>query len=493
MITNQQVQLLRLNMTKYSNQKIAAAKSGMSERSARKFLKTQSLPEELKKERHWRTRSDAFESVWSKIENMLVLSPRLTAKTILSHLISEYPEKFQMSNLRALQRQIQMWRSTCGPNKEVIFPQDIRPGRQSQSDYTHMNSLGITIAGKEFPHLLFHFMLPYSKWEDARVCFTETFDNLTAGYEQAVWKLGKQTPEHRTDNQSAVSTSIKGKRIFTERWKEFIKYYGVVPTCNNPGIGHENGSVEKSHDLLKKAIDQELLIRGGRNFNSQTEYEQFIQTIIDGRNKARSDLIAEEIDLLEDLPSCKYSAPTLTLVRVSNASVVRIQGGIYSVPSRLIGCQLKACIYRSCIELYYGRRLVQTMPKLVKGQNHAINYRHIIAQLIKKPGAFEDYKYRDCLFPRVIFRKTYDAYKKAFPSNGHKIYLKILQLAALHGESIVAQILEKKLELGTNPSLEEITEQLTVKPEIWPDVKVDTVQLESYDALVQKVSMGVSS
>ena len=58
MITNQQVQLLRFSMTKYSNQKIAAAKSGMSERSARKYLKTTALPSELKKERHWRTRSN---------------------------------------------------------------------------------------------------------------------------------------------------------------------------------------------------------------------------------------------------------------------------------------------------------------------------------------------------------------------------------------------------------------------------------------------------
>lgn len=493
MITDQQVQLLRISMTKYSNQKIAAAKSGMSERSARKYLKTESLPSELKKERHWRTRSNVFEAVWDKIENMLVLSPRLTAKTILSHLVGEHPGQFQMSNLRALQRQIQLWKSSYGPNKEVMFPQEIRAGRQSQSDYTHMNSLGVTIAGKAFPHLLFHFMLPYSRWEYAYVCFTESFDSLTEGYEQAVWKLGKQAPEHRTDNQSAVSTSIRGKMVFTERWQEFVKHYGIVPTCNNPGKGHENGSVEKSHDLLKKAIDQELLLRGGRNFNSQTEYEEFVQTVVDGRNIARAALLSEEIDLLKDLPSCKYNAPSLALVRVSSASTVRIQGGVYSVPSRLIGYQLKACIYRTSIELYYGRRLVQTMPKLVLGQVHAINYRHIIAQLIRKPGAFEDYKYRDCLFPRVIFRKAYDTYKQAYPSRGHKLYLKILHLAALHGESTVAQILEKEFTLDKCPSVEEIANQVIAPQEAWPEVQVSIIQLKAYDTLVQKLTSGVSS
>ena len=352
MITDQQVQILRFNMTKYSNQKIAAAKSGMSERSARKYLKTKELPSELKKERQWRTRSDVFAPVWNQIESMLSSSPRLTARTILSYLISQYPGQFQVSNLRALQRQIQFWKSSYGADKEVMFPQDIRAGRQSQSDYTHMTSLGITIAGRAFPHLLFHFMLPYSRWEDTMVCFTESFDSLTAGYEQAVWKLGKQAPEHRTDNQSAVSTNVKGERVFTERWKEFMNHYGVNPTCNNPGKGHENGSVEKSHDLLKKAIDQELLLRGTRNFSSQIEYEEFIEKIVSGRNKERLTILSEEIDLFKDLPRCKYNAPALALVRVSSASTVRIQGGIYSVPSRLIGYQLKACIYQSSIELY---------------------------------------------------------------------------------------------------------------------------------------------
>lgn len=205
-----------------------------------------------------------------------------------------------------------------------------------------------------------------------------------------------------------------------------MTHYGVVPSCNNSGKGHENGSVEKSHDLLKKAIDQELLLRGSRNFSSQSDYEAFVQAITDGRNKERASRFSEELDLLNDLPSHKYNAPLLTLVRVSRTSTVRIQGGIYSVPSRLIGYQLKACIYPSSIELYYGKRLVQTMPKLLPGETYAINYRHIITQLIRKPGAFEDYQYRDCLFPRSVFRKAYDAYQKLFPYKGPKIYLKVL-------------------------------------------------------------------
>lgn len=490
MITDQQVTLLRYNMVKYSHQKIAAAKSGMSEGSARKYLKTSRLPSEMKSARHWRTHPDVFASVWEEVTRMLTLSPSLTAKTILSHLRSSHPGHFKPSHLRTLQRQIQIWKSTQGPDKEVIFPQEIHPGRQSQSDYTHMESLGVTISGQPFPHLLYHFMLPYSRWESASLCFTESFESLTMGYEDAVWKLGKQAPVHRTDNQSAVSKIFGQKRGFTDRWQEFMKHYGVSPSCNNPGKGHENGSVEKSHDLLKKAIDQELLIRGTRNFESQKAYMAFVDRIIEGRNKERQERLAEELDLLHALPSCKYHAPVLTLVRVGRASTVRIQGGVYSTPSRLIGCQLKACIYPLFIELYYGTRLVQKMPKLRQGQEHAINYRHIIKQLIRKPGAFEDYQYKECLFPRVIFRQAYDAYRKAFPQGGSKMYLKVLHLAALHGESLVADFLEEGFKSGSCPSFEEIVSQLSGTKKVYPEVGLTPPRLKLYDPLVKTLCPG---
>ena len=133
------------------------------------------------------------------------------------------------------------------------------------------------------------------------------------------------------------------------------------------------------------------------------------------------------------------------------------------------------------------------MPKLELGQVHAVNYRHIISQLIRKPGAFEDYKYRDCLFPRVIFRKAYDAYKKTYPSRGHKLYFKILHLASLHGENVVAQILEKEFILNKCPSVEGITKQLTIPRKAWPEVRVNIIQLKVYDTLVQKFRSGVIS
>ena len=159
------------------NQEVAAAKSGMSSKTARKYLSTNKLPSELKKERDWKTRTNVFEKNWDRIEAMLNKAPGLQAKTILSYLISEQPNKFNDSHERTLQRLLRKWRASNGSNNNIIFNQTIRAGKQSQSDYTSMNDLDISIKGNEFKHLLFHFILPYSKWEYASICSTESFSN----------------------------------------------------------------------------------------------------------------------------------------------------------------------------------------------------------------------------------------------------------------------------------------------------------------------------
>lgn len=472
-------------MNKYQNQSIAAAKSGMSEKTARKYLKTDKLPNEIKTERNWKTRESPLDEVWHEAEDLLRLTPHLYATTILSHLKEKYPEKIKQSHLRTLQKRIKTWRSEHGAEKEVIFAQEIIAGCQSQSDYTCMNKLNVTIRGKAFPHLLFHFMLPYSRWEDAKVCFSESYDSLTSGYEQAVWKLGKQAPEHRTDNQSAVRTITPNESYFTQKWKEFMGHYQVTPTCNNPGKGHENGSVEKSHDLLKKAIDQALMLRGTRDFESEEAYEKFVDKIVQKRNQDRKQKVTEELNCLKDLPESKYKAPQLIVVHVSKESTVRLLKCTYSVPSRLIGYQLKAYIYPDEIKLYYNRRLVQQMKKATSSAS--IDYRHIINQLVKKPGAFEKYKYRESLFPRVTFRKAYDWCKKISPVTGHKTYLKILQLAFLHGEGRVESLLKDLLEKSEKLDIKELQALLTSSSTIdTTTVRINDPKLEKYNQLLSE-------
>lgn len=266
--TNKQIELL-LRYASVHTQEVAAAKAGMSLRTAKRYLKSGGKRKRKKpEERSWRTRKDPFFDVWSEIRAMLERDQGLEAQTLMEWLLATYPGKFQSGQVRTLRRRIHDWRVLEGPErKEVMFAQTLLPARQSQSDYTHCNQLEVTIAGEAFPHMLYHFMLPYSRWEYVWICFTESFETLTSGYGRAVRELGAVAPEHRTDNLAAA-VPIGEHHTFQVRWQDFLSHFNVVPSANNPRRSNENGSVEKSHDLFKHALDQRMRLRGSRDFSS---------------------------------------------------------------------------------------------------------------------------------------------------------------------------------------------------------------------------------
>jgi len=478
--TNKQVGILMKNIKKYS-QALAAAKSGMNVKTARKYLRAAKLPSELKKLRNYRTHKDSFSNHWNEIELMLRAAPELQATTILVYLQEKYPESYSDKQLRCLQKRVKHWRAEYGKNKPVIFLQNILPGKQSQSDWTSMNGLNIHVAGQPYPHLLFHFMLPYSGWETFTICQSESFATLALGFERAVWELGGVLPEHRTDNLTAATRRCGSSRGFTERWQELLDYYKVRPSRNNPGVSHENGSVEKSHDTFKQAVNQHLLLRGSRNFADLKSYEAFLLQIKERRNGSRQQRLVEELSQLKGLPSKQWNAPTILPVRVNPSSIVSILGIPYSVPSRLIGYALKAYVYAEEIELYYGNKCLQKMQRCNKG--YSIDYRHIIDSLVRKPGAFLQYQYHNSLFPRTLFRQVYDQLLSLYPSKGHKIYLKILQLAKMYGEQEVATAIEILLEAKIEPTTEQISALLNSGPKASYSVHIKQPVLSDYDQL----------
>jgi Integrase core domain len=466
-------------------QAIAALKAGMNRKTAAKYLKKGKLPTELKKDRDWKTRSDAFEPVWPELQSMLESAPGLEAKTLLEWLMErDGGEIFHGGQLRTLQRRVRDWRATCGREQEVMFPQDIQPGRQSQSDYTHMDSLGIRVAGEAFPHLLFHFILPYSRWEAVMVCYSESFDSLTAGYSAAVWELGSVPPEHRTDNLSAATHRFENSRAFNQRWDQFMAHHGAQPSRNNPGKGHENGSIEKSHDLLKKDIRQQLLLRSSRDFTTLSDYESFLSKIMQRRNKNRKVKLEEELEKFLPLPMQRWDAVRTLSVTVGPSSTISVLKGIYSVPSRLIGYGLSVDVHSDYLEVRYGSKIIETIPRLANDLGSKINYRHIIGYLVRKPGAFAHYQYRDSLFPKVIFRQAYDVLVEKSAACGHKDYLKVLHLAAMNGEAEVAAALEILLEAKKIPYPGDVKQLLDLPSVGMPTVQVTPPKLSSYDALL---------
>ena len=448
-VTNQQIGIL-MKETKKHHQVVAAAKAGMNIKTARKYLRLGKLPDELKKERTYSTRQCPFASHWQEVTLMMESAPELQATTILTYLIEKYPAHYSRRQLRSLQDKLKDWRCLHGKQQPVIFRQNILPGRQSQSDWTVMNELNICIAGEPFPHLLFHFMLPYSAWETFMICYSESFDTLSSGFEKAIWELGGTLPEHRTDNLSAATKKHASTRQFTQRWQELLDHYKIRPSRNNPGVSHENGSVEKSHDTFKQAVNQHLLLRGSRNFKDIASYEAFLTQIKERRNSSRRERVIEEVSMLGKLPERKWNAPVILSVRVSPSSTINILGVPYSVPSRLISYTLRAYVYPETIELYYGNKCLQSMTRIAEG--YSIDYRHIIDSLIRKPGAFFNYQYHQALFPRTVFRAAYDQLMELHPSKGHKHYMKILQLAKIYGEVQVTIVLETLAKIKKEPS-----------------------------------------
>ena len=292
--------------------------------------------------------------------------------------------------------------------------------------------------------------------------------------------------EHRTDNLTAAVTSHGSRPVFTERWQAVMDHYGVRPTKNNAGVSHENGSVEKSHHLLKSELDQLLRLRKSKEFPSVLEYERFIRRVLDKRNRGRRERLAEEMAVMGNLPERGWNEATEERVRVNAFSLVTVGKALYTVPSRLIGQELRALLYAEVVRLFMGNTLVLEMPRQQPGGKR-INYRHLVARLIRKPGAFAGYIFRDDLFPSLVFRRAYDRLAECKPERADKEYLAILHHAATGSEQDVEAALELLLANSGALSLAAVKELTQVTPSVLPDIRIPVPELFSYDELLSYI------
>jgi hypothetical protein len=331
----------------------------------------------------------------------------------------------------------------------VFFAQQHPPGRLGASDFTHMEELGVTIQGQSFPHLIYHFVLTYSNWEAGTVCFSESFESLSEGLQNALWALGKVPQRHRTDRLSTAVNNMSDPAEFTDRYKGLMGYYGLEGEKTQAGHGNENGDVEQRHHRFKRAVAQELMLRGSVDFSSVDEYRRFLEAMFERLNAGRRRRLAEEMAVMKELPERRMESARRERVKVDSGSLIYVDRNVYSVPSRLIGEQVEARLYMDQVEVWYGQKKVEQMPRLRGRRKHRVDYRHIIDWLVRKPGAFEHYRYRDELFPTSRFRMTFDLLQEQLGrSQGSKEYLKILELAAKDSEVRVDAALRVQLETG---------------------------------------------
>jgi transposase len=457
-VTDEQVRLLMSLLKQGNPQVTAAVKAGMSERTARKYARSGRAPSALKVEHTWRTRPDPFAQVWPEIEEMLRQDGGLQAMTVWRELNERHPGQFKSGQLRTLQRRFNAWRASSGPDREVFFPQVHVPGEQAQSDFTDMRALELSIEGQPFPHLLYHCVLTYSNWESVSICPSESFESLSAGLQAALWRFGGVPREHRTDNLSAATHELADSRgrDFTARYRELIDHYGLRASRNFPGNANENGDVESSNGHLKTAIDQRLRLRGSRDFSSREAYTGFLETCVNTRNATRSERFSEERACLRALPARPLPSYREFYATVSRASVVRVAKRPYSVSSRLVGHRVRVRLHADIVELEYRGELVGQMERLIGKGKRRIDYRHVIHSLVRKPGAFRRYAFREDMFPRLEFRRAYDALLADNDAGADLEYVRILHLAAADGEETVRCVLAQLLDSASVPNYEAV-------------------------------------
>jgi hypothetical protein len=463
----------------------SADQANMDEKTARKYRRLGRLPSEVAQDRSWRTREDPFAEIWTEVHALLEEAPGLEAKTLFVLLQTKYPTKFDDSQLRSFQRGVKRWRATAGPAKEVFFSQVHPPGRLCASDFTHMKSLEVTIGGQVFDHLVYHWVLTYSNWESITICFSESFESLSEGFQNAVWELGGVPERHRTDRMSLAVNNASSEKEFTERYTALLDYYALEMEKIQPEEPNENGDAEQSHRRFKEAVEQSLLLRGHRDFESREAYERFLRELVAGRNAGRRKRLAEELPRLRRLPERRRESYKRLSLRVDRGSLIHADHNTYSVPSRLMDERVEVRLYVEHVEVWYAQREAERFPRLRGRKKHRINYRHIIDWLVRKPGAFENYVYREELFPTSRFRMAYDALREAQPERASKEYLGILHLAARQSETAVDEALRTLLASDrpvTRSAVEELVQRAEEVPAV-TDVTVGEVDLLGFDEL----------
>ena len=464
-------------------QVLSAAKAGISERSGRRIEKGE---RKQTKVRTHRTRQHPFDAVWdSELAPMLVNEPELTGLTLWEYLDEKYPEKYPYSMLRTLQRRVKKHKAEFGPAQDVIFRQSLPVGLQGQSDFSHPNTK-ISINGVEFKHLIYQFVLTYSGIRYAQVVQGgESYSALAQGLQNALHSIGGVPLEHKTDSLSAAFNNSYEQAKLTKSYGLLCKHYGIKAIRNTKGVSHENGAVETAHGALKHRIKQAIKIRGSADFSSIKEYQDLINKQIKRLNKRSQEKFKHEATVLKPLPKYRFIDYEEITTKVTSTSTIHIKTALYTVPSKLIGENLKVHLYHDKLECFIGMSKIISMarvyPAKSDGKARSVNYKHVIDSLFKKPQAFRHSSYRDDLLPSDHYKQLWQLCDEQFDNHmACKWMVTALKIAAsADNEDVLAQSLlaQKKL-----ISLKELQDKYLIKTKSIPDIKAKQHSLKDYNS-----------
>jgi transposase InsO family protein len=470
---------------------VAAAKAGFSTAAAYRLEQEQPSASEHSKPRE-RRRPDPLAGVWSdEILPLLEAAPDLRPVALFQELQRRHPD-LEPGVRRTLERRIRDWRAVHGCERDVIFRQEHPPGRLGLSDFTDMAELSITVAGMPLAHKLYHFRLAYSGFAHAHVVLGgESFVALAEGLQNALWALGGVPLLHRSDSLSAAFRNLErdAEADLTRRYEDLCAHYGMKPTRNTTGVAHENGSIEGPHGHLKRAIEDALLLRGARDFDDLAALRRFVDEIVGRRNAANAKKIDQERLVLHPLPAGRTADYEEILVRVTSSGGFCLRKIFYSVPSRLIGHQLRVRLYDDRLDCFLGASPIVSLrrgrPRPDGKRAHMVDYRHVIHALRRKPMALLNLVYREQLFPRPVYARAFEA---LLAGGGEKQACRsmVALLALAHErtcEAELADLLAEDLDAGRLPDLKALQAHFAPAAGALPEVSVALASLSAYDEI----------
>ena len=477
---------------------VAAARASISTATAYRIDKDPRLPSQKQTPRE-RRRPDPLADIFdAEVVPMLKAAPGLRSIAIFEEMIRRHPELGDGVR-RTLERRVRAWRAVHGAEQEVVFRQDHVPGRTGLSDFTAMGDAAITIAGAPLEHRLYHFRLAWSGFQHAHVVLGgESFVALAEGLQNALWSLGGAPREHRSDSLSAAFRNLDrdAREDLTRRYEDLCRHYGMTATRNNAGIAHENGSIEGPHGHLKRAIADALLMRGSADFDDLPAYRGFIDEIVSRRNARHAKRIDSERAELQDLPGRRTADYEEVSVRVTSSGGFTLRKVFYTVPSRLIGHRLRVRLFDNRLDILIGGTHLTTLPRgradACGKHDQIVDYRHVIHALRRKPMALLNLVYRDQLFPRQAYRRTFDALLEHLPERqACRVMVELLAMAHERNcESDLAGQLSACLQAGQLPDMRVLRARFAPDPAQLPTVTVHLAPLSAYEALLGSSLMG---
>lgn len=468
----------------------------MDRKTAAKYIHGAPGPNQQRREpRHWRTREDPFGRVWEEVEGWLQARPDLQAKNAFEELLRLYPNDFEEGQLRSLQRRFREWKREHGfPQKPVYFEQIHEPGRLLQLDWFCPRDFEVTLGGEVYKHLICHTVLTYSNWEWAVPCRSESFASLRSTLQASVWEAGGVPEVCQVDNSSTATHQRKKssrQRAFNERFLGLLAHYGMRAQTIQVGAANENGDVESSHSHLRGYLADALQLRGSNDFESLEQYQGWLEECLRCRNQRRREKFSVECKGLSPLPPCQLPEYEEVDCQVNKYSLVRVGKGSYSVPSKYRTRGLRARIYESRIELWCEGELVAGFERGANAGGACVDWRHLIKDLCRKPGAFSRYRYREHFYPSLLWRQVSDQLRERFSeARADSDYLQILKLAHENGQERVEELL---LRLKDTPelTLDRIRRELGEQRQWREDAQQIQPDLKPYDRLLsEEVSHG---